>query len=222
MTSASTGRRARSSRGAAPPPTMRRRGLALEANGACGFTICRRDRKPGRTTGTWTMPMSTATASRTIALPPIWEYLTAGGYRAAAAITADLARVTRFVAINLLFTSSPLYPPYLSPLRLPGSVNLDINTYEGWKGVDASQTYQTPSLLVDELTDLHRVPYTSDQQDLAFKQGAGTAISSGSTTTRAIPIGPTPRLRICFSTAPSRSTRRATAAGTTRACCSTT
>ena len=106
-------------------------------------------------------------------LPPIWEYLTAGGYRAAGAVTADLALVTRFVAINLLFTTSPLYPPYLSPARLPGSINLDLNTYEGWRGVDASQSYQTPTLLVDELTELHRVvPYTSDQQDLEFKQGA--------------------------------------------------
>ena len=105
-------------------------------------------------------------------LPPTWEYLTAGGYRAATAVTADLARVTRFVAINLLFTSSPLYPPYLSPLRLPGTINLDVNTYEGWKGVDASQTYQTPALLVDELTELHPIPYTIDQQDLEFKQGA--------------------------------------------------
>ena len=105
-------------------------------------------------------------------LPPIWEYLTAGGYRAAAAVTADLARVTRFVAINLLFTSSPLYPPYLSPLRLPESISLDSNTYEGWKGVDASQIYQTPALLVEEVGDLHRIPYTSNQQDLEFKQGA--------------------------------------------------
>jgi hypothetical protein len=105
-------------------------------------------------------------------LPPIWEYLTAGGYRAAGALTADLARVARFVAINLLFTSSPLYPPYLTPLRLPATINLDVNTYEGWKGVDASQTYQTPALLIDELTELHRLPYNADQQDLAFKQGA--------------------------------------------------
>jgi hypothetical protein len=106
-------------------------------------------------------------------LPPIWEYLTAGGYRAATAVTADLARVTRFVAINLLFTSSPLYPPYLSPLRLPGSINVDVNTYEGWRGVDASQTYQTPSLFLQELTELHHgVSYSVDQQDLEFKQAA--------------------------------------------------
>ena len=41
-------------------------------------------------------------------LPPVWEYLTPGGYRGAGALTADLARVARFVGINLLFTSSPL------------------------------------------------------------------------------------------------------------------
>jgi hypothetical protein len=105
-------------------------------------------------------------------LPPVWEYLTAGGYRSAAALTADLASMARYVAINLLFTSSPLYPPYLSPLRLPESINLDVNTYEGWRGVDASVSYQTPALLIDEVKELHRIPYTSDQQDLAFRQGA--------------------------------------------------
>jgi hypothetical protein len=104
-------------------------------------------------------------------LPPSWEYV-AGGARAPSAITQDLALVTRFVAINLLFTSSPLYPPYLTPTRLPASINLDSNTYEGWRGVDASTFYQTPSLLVDEVSELHVLPYTVDQQDLAFTKAA--------------------------------------------------
>jgi hypothetical protein len=104
-------------------------------------------------------------------LPPIWEYV-AGGARAPAALTQDLALVTRFVAINLLFTSSPLYPPYLTPTRLPASINLDSNTYEGWRGVDASTFYQTPSLLVDEVSELHSIPYNVDQQDLAFSKTA--------------------------------------------------
>ena len=80
--------------------------------------------------------------------------------------------MTRFVAINLLFTSSPLYPPAITPQRLPGSINVDVNTYEGWKGVDASQQFQTPSLLVAELSNLDPRAYTIDQQDLAFKQAA--------------------------------------------------
>src|SRR5688572_22734828 len=85
-------------------------------------------------------------------LPPVWEYFTAGGASSAAALTGDLAKVARYVGINLLFTTSPLYPPYLTPNRLPASINLDSNTYEGWNGVDASALFQTPSLLVDEVS----------------------------------------------------------------------
>jgi hypothetical protein len=43
-------------------------------------------------------------------MPPIWEYDEAG-YRDPSALSEDLGRVTRFVGINLLFTSSPLYDP---------------------------------------------------------------------------------------------------------------
>jgi hypothetical protein len=155
-------------------------------------------------------------------LPPIWDYLTPGGYRDSGALSADLARVTRFVGINLLFTSSPLYPPCLSPLRLPGTINLDVNTYEGWRGVDASQIYQTPVLLLDEIGELHPLPYTADQQDLEFKQGPGTVIRSGSTTIGAIRIARIRDSRTCLSAARLRSARRATVAVTTRGCSSTT
>ena len=72
----------------------------------------------------------------------------------------------------MLFTTSPLYPPYITPDRQPRSINLDLNTYEGWRGVDASQQYQTRSLLVRELSELHRVPYNSDTQDLLFSGAA--------------------------------------------------
>lgn len=46
-------------------------------------------------------------------MPPIWEY-TDGGYRDPAALGQDLGLVTRFVAINLMFTTSPLYDPLAS------------------------------------------------------------------------------------------------------------
>lgn len=46
-------------------------------------------------------------------MPPIWEYA-AGGYRDPADLSADLGLVTRFVAINLLFTTSPLYDPLVT------------------------------------------------------------------------------------------------------------
>jgi len=101
-------------------------------------------------------------------LPPVWEYLIAGGHRPASALPGDLAKVARYVAINLLFTPSPLYPPAITPNRLPASINLDLNTYEGWRGVNASEQYQTPALLVQEISEVHRIPYNVDEEDLTF------------------------------------------------------
>ena len=101
-------------------------------------------------------------------MPPVWEYFAPGGYRAAAALSGDLAKLTRYVAIDLLFTTSPLYAPGFSPERLPARVNLDFNTYEGLSGVDASTRYQKPAFIQTEIRELHRVPYSNDVQRLAF------------------------------------------------------
>jgi len=46
-------------------------------------------------------------------IPPIWEY-DAAGYRAPDRLSHDLGRLARFVAIDLLFTSSPLYDPLVT------------------------------------------------------------------------------------------------------------
>ena len=46
-------------------------------------------------------------------IPVIWEYAL-GGYRAPALLSFDMALVTRFVAINLLFAPSPLYDPLVT------------------------------------------------------------------------------------------------------------
>jgi hypothetical protein len=100
-------------------------------------------------------------------IPVAWEYA-ADGYRSPARLASDLGKLARYVAINLLFTSSPTYPPYLTPELLPTTINLDLNTYEGWTGTDASRLYQTPALLRQELGELLPVPLTSDTQDLAF------------------------------------------------------
>jgi hypothetical protein len=53
-------------------------------------------------------------------MPPIWEYR-AGGYRAPSALTADLGSVTRYVGINLLFTTSPLYDPLVTAPDVGGA-----------------------------------------------------------------------------------------------------
>jgi hypothetical protein len=101
-------------------------------------------------------------------IPPVWEYFAEGGYRPASALSGDLAKVARYAAINLMFTPSPLYPPGFTPRLLPDRINLDVNTVEGIDGVDASTEYQTPELILDEVSEVHDLPYTIDQQDLAY------------------------------------------------------
>jgi hypothetical protein len=101
-------------------------------------------------------------------MPPIWEYRP-GGYRAPSALTGDLAKVARYVGINLLFTSSPLYRPDLAPPDLPHSINIDSNTYEAWPGVDASRSLITPRVLLEELSELQPTSrFSYDNQDLPF------------------------------------------------------
>ena len=101
-------------------------------------------------------------------IPTIWEY-DDGGYRDPSALGSDLGKLTRFVAVNLLFVTSPVYPPYLTPTKLPETINLDANTYEGWPGTDASATYQKPELLLAETEELTHNRATFDNQDLAFQ-----------------------------------------------------
>ena len=102
-------------------------------------------------------------------MPPIWEYFNEGGYRSAAKLSGDLSKISRYVAIDLLFTSSPLYPPQFTPRLLPDEINLDVNTIEGISGKNSSARYQTPELVLDEVDELHRLDYTMDQQDIAYE-----------------------------------------------------
>lgn len=53
-------------------------------------------------------------------MPPIWEYRD-GGYRSPAQLTTDLGFVARFVGIDLLFTTSPLYDPLVTAPDIGGS-----------------------------------------------------------------------------------------------------
>ena len=101
-------------------------------------------------------------------MPPIWEYKS-GGFRKPAALGSDLGLVARYVGLNLLFTSSPLYPPDITPPDLPEDFNLDSNTYEGIPGVNASEKYITQDLLLNELSELQPLTdFSYDEQDLSF------------------------------------------------------
>ncbi|MCC5858080.1 MAG: hypothetical protein JJT90_07990 [Ectothiorhodospiraceae bacterium] len=61
-------------------------------------------------------------------LPPVWEYAEPGEdtYRPFDDLTGDLAKVLRYVAIDMLFASSPLYPPALTQTVLPEKVSVDV------------------------------------------------------------------------------------------------
>jgi hypothetical protein len=62
-------------------------------------------------------------------MPPIWEY-DEDGYRDPSALSNDLGLVTRFVGINLLFTSSPLYDPLATAPGPGGKRIVHINMFE--------------------------------------------------------------------------------------------
>lgn len=62
-------------------------------------------------------------------MPPIWEYVD-NGYRPASALGHDMGLLTRFVAINLLFTTSPLYDPLAAAPDPSGRRRLDITVFE--------------------------------------------------------------------------------------------
>ena len=73
------------------------------------------------------------------------------------------------MGINLLFTSSPLYPPQFTPRLLPNKVDLDLNTVEGLSGVNSSARYQTPRLVRTRWTRYTALPYSLDQEDVAYR-----------------------------------------------------
>ena len=78
-------------------------------------------------------------------MPPIWEYL-AGVYRPTNQLSQDLGLVTRFVGIDLLFTSSPLYDPLVTAPDVGGAKVAHVAMLEddpdsrGLKWIDAAFT----------------------------------------------------------------------------------
>ena len=73
-------------------------------------------------------------------IPPIWEYGTSHWYRPFDDLTADLAKVLRFVAVDLFFGQSPIYDPAISEPLLSDHVELDTNVFAGVPGRDPLST----------------------------------------------------------------------------------
>jgi hypothetical protein len=62
-------------------------------------------------------------------MPNIWEY-TAGGYRSPDALGGDMGLLVRFVALDLLFTSSPLYDPLVTAPGPGGAKVAHVSMFE--------------------------------------------------------------------------------------------
>jgi hypothetical protein len=90
-------------------------------------------------------------------MPPIWEY-SANGFHDPAVLGRDLGWLTRYVAINLLFTSSPLYDPLASSPEPGGQkvVNNEIFELDGQRGVNGTDFYQV-NYVTSRLSELQ--PY---------------------------------------------------------------
>jgi len=102
-------------------------------------------------------------------MPPVWEYGSTAGYRPFDDLTGDLAKVTRYVAMDLLFTTSPLYKPALSAPALPNEIQLDINAFDN-AGVDVGALFDI-ALINSELGELK--PDVSFSTELTIRELAG-------------------------------------------------
>lgn len=101
-------------------------------------------------------------------MPPIWEYRDDAGAGAGAhptaALESDLGLVARYVGMDLLFASSPLYSPAIAAPRLPDTINLDVNGYEGQPKLQGTRDYFKPSYFLAEEQQLVDIPMSVDVQ----------------------------------------------------------
>jgi hypothetical protein len=88
-------------------------------------------------------------------LPAIWEYATPG-YRVTDQLSRDLGLLTRFVAINLLFTPSPLYDPLNTQPDLRGNKVVHVDMLED-DPAEAGMNWLKAEIVQQELQGLQ--PY---------------------------------------------------------------
>jgi hypothetical protein len=101
-------------------------------------------------------------------MPPVWEYGNMSGYRPFDHLSGDLAKVTRYMAIDLLFTTSPLYKPAISPPGFPADIQLDINVYQMDPNDDGAAWFDLP-LINQELNELQPLnTFSSELNSVEF------------------------------------------------------
>jgi hypothetical protein len=95
-------------------------------------------------------------------MPPIWEYAR-GGYRSRAVLPSDLSKVVRYVALNLLFTSSPLYDPLNVAPQPGGDMRVHVTMFEDNPG-SVGTDWINPASSVSEWSQLE--PYLRWRADV--------------------------------------------------------
>jgi hypothetical protein len=101
-------------------------------------------------------------------MPPVWEYGNLSAYRPFDNLSGDLGKVLRYVAIDLLFTTSPLYKPVISPPALPKDIQLDINVFQIDPAADGTNYFDLP-LLTGELGELQPLnTFSAELNSVAF------------------------------------------------------
>lgn len=64
-------------------------------------------------------------------IPPVWEYGNTTGYRPFTDLSGDLGKVVRYVALDLLFTTSPFYDPATTVPGPDGHKQIALDIFEG-------------------------------------------------------------------------------------------
>ena len=86
---------------------------------------------------------------------PIWEYGTRkASFAYGEKISADLGKVVRYTAINLLFTPSALYRVALTPPDMPEHINIDLALEQGPDAPASAKVIQ-PALVQERLSVLN-------------------------------------------------------------------
>lgn len=64
-------------------------------------------------------------------MPPIWDYGSTGAYRPFTDLSGDLAKIIRYVAVDTLFTPSPIYDPAASVPGPGEGKQIALDVFEG-------------------------------------------------------------------------------------------
>ncbi len=106
-------------------------------------------------------------------MPPVWEYGNKTGYRPFTDLSGDLSKIMRYVAVNLLFTSSPIYRVQITPPEQPERLQVNVNMFEG-DAASSGLNFLKAGLLKENLTALQPLnSFTADLRSRAIGDAQG-------------------------------------------------